>query len=75
MSTENTENTIWIPQHEYEMMKAWEKSMTEEQKRRTEYFFWNNFSMDGYEEALKNGEITEDQPSTKQEVYTDLERH
>lgn len=52
---ENKENKItgWIPKHEYEALKALKERCTVEQQNQMSYFFWNNFSMDGYDEYLK----------------------
>jgi hypothetical protein len=43
-------NTIWMPVQEAEALKAWYEDKTEEQIRQHSYFFWNNFSMEGYDE-------------------------
>lgn len=46
----DTKVTAWIPQHEAEALKKLRSEMTYEQWRQQSYFFWNNFSMEGYED-------------------------
>lgn len=44
--------TIWIPQKEYLLMKEMNDAMSPIQKMRMSYFFWNNFSMEKWDEYL-----------------------
>jgi hypothetical protein len=38
-----------MPKQEQEMFEKMRIAMTEEERIEQAYFFWNNFSMDGYE--------------------------
>lgn len=44
------QNTIWMPKQEHDLMMQHLGNTTQEQRIEQTYFFWNNFSMDGYEE-------------------------
>lgn len=61
---ESKENTVWMPHREYLLHKEMMESMTLLAKQRMAYFFWNNFSYDGFEEHLKK----QNEDKTKQEV-------
>lgn len=45
-----SKETIWIPFHEYEAHKELMSKMDIEAINKMRYFFWNNFSDEGYEE-------------------------
>lgn len=62
--TEHVANEIWMPYNEYLLHKEMMESMTLLAKQRMAYFFWNNFSYDGFEEHLKK----QNEDKTKQEV-------
>lgn len=50
----------WMPYQEYIAQKEMMENMTDEQRQRMAYFFWNNFSHKGYEEfKSKNQEYVE----------------
>lgn len=51
--TEPIRNKRWIPHREYQLMEERHKNMTQEEKLQEAYFFWNNFSMDGYKEFIE----------------------
>lgn len=58
---------IWIPEHERKLWEEFQSKMTEEDRRRTAYFFWNNFSYDGYDDykkKLEDGKIEKFQDKT-----------
>lgn len=54
--SDQTKTQSWMPREEYEVLKKWKADQTPEQLRQHSYFFWNNFSMDGYEEWTKKAE-------------------
>lgn len=43
----------WMPYVEKEAYDKLMAHMTKEEKKQHAYFFWNNFSMDGYEEFVQ----------------------
>jgi hypothetical protein len=55
---------MWMPKSEYDAWQKLKAEMTEEAWKQHCYFFWNNFSMDGYDEwklkQVKNEETTKD---------------
>lgn len=53
MSKEKKENPIWMPYEEYLLHKQMMEKMDKEAKLRMGYFFWNNYSDEGYEEYRK----------------------
>jgi hypothetical protein len=46
------ENNVWMPQKEYLLMKEMMDAMSPIQRMRQAYFFWNNFSEEGFDEHL-----------------------
>ena len=45
----NKENTVWMSQKEAQMWEAMNSTMNQEERCRRAYFFWNNFSYEGFD--------------------------
>lgn len=53
-------NTVWIPYNEYQLMNERFEKMSIEERMQEAYFFWNNFSMVGYEEWREQQNVKEE---------------
>jgi hypothetical protein len=53
-------NTVWMPYEEYVAFKKLEEEMTPILRMKMGYFFWNNFSYDGFDEWYKKYKDVQD---------------
>ena len=47
-------NTMWMPHKEYELWQEMKSKMSPEAEMKMAYYFWNNFSLEGWDKYLAN---------------------